>query len=48
MKSGYTLAENETVIREVNRHWIDLLPVIVSSTVSILLAIVLFLYLSPL
>lgn len=41
MKSGYTLAENETVIREVNRHWVDLLPVIVSSSVSILLAIVL-------
>jgi uncharacterized membrane protein YdbT with pleckstrin-like domain len=39
MKSGYTLAENETVIREVNRHWVDLLPVIVSSSVSLLLAL---------
>ncbi len=39
MKTGYTLAENETVIREVNRHWVDLLPVIVSFSVSLLLAV---------
>ena len=33
MNSGYTLNENETVIKVVKRHWIDLAPVVISSGV---------------
>ncbi|MEO7617462.1 MAG: PH domain-containing protein [Candidatus Saccharibacteria bacterium] len=39
MNPGYTLDDKETIIREVSRHWIDLIPVSISSFVSLLVAI---------
>jgi membrane protein YdbS with pleckstrin-like domain len=39
MDLGFTLAKDETVLRKVNRHWIVLVPVAVSSAVAILIAI---------
>ena len=39
MNSGYSLNDTETVIKVVHRHWSDLIPVVVSSTVTLLLAI---------
>lgn len=41
MNSGYTLDKQETVIKEVGRHWIDLVPVTVSSGVLLIMALVL-------
>ena len=39
MKTGYTLDERETVIKIIYRHWIELVPVIISSGVTLLVAI---------
>ena len=39
MDRGYTLDDKETIIKEVSRHWIDLVPVIISSVVSLVVAI---------
>ena len=41
MKSGYTLDPRETVIKEINRHWVDLIPVAVSSLALIIVDIAL-------
>jgi hypothetical protein len=37
MKSGYSLDANEHVIRQYNRHWIDLFPSALSATALILI-----------
>ncbi len=40
MIAGFHLDPNEKVIRRVNRHWIDLLPVAVSTTVLLVIILV--------
>lgn len=40
MKTGFTLDSGEQVVRKVNRHWIDLLPVAVSTTLLIVILLV--------
>jgi uncharacterized membrane protein YdbT with pleckstrin-like domain len=39
MNPGYTLDDKETIISQVSRHWIDLVPVVISSFVSLVVAI---------
>ena len=39
MNAGFHLDPEERVIRKVNRHWIDLLPVAVSTTVLLIIVI---------
>ena len=41
MNTGYSLDDNEKIVRKINRHWIDLIPVAVSTTVLVLLIIIL-------
>lgn len=41
MRTGYTLDNDETVIREVNRHWIDLAPVVISAASLIIVSVAL-------
>lgn len=40
MNAGFHLDPNEQIIRKVNRHWIDLLPVAVSTTVLLIIVLV--------
>jgi len=40
MNAGFHLDPNEQIIRKVNRHWIDLLPVAVSTTVLLIIVVV--------
>ncbi len=40
MIAGFHLDPNEKIIRKVNRHWIDLLPVAVSTTVLFIIVLV--------
>lgn len=40
MVAGFHLDPNERVLRKVNRHWVDLLPVAVSTSVLLIIVVV--------
>jgi uncharacterized membrane protein YdbT with pleckstrin-like domain len=40
MNAGFHLDPQEIIIRKVNRHWIDLLPVAVSTTILLIMVLV--------